>query len=264
MGVGFWTLPGGIIGSGFAFKIEERNKIKKFNRLVPAAAGLIQNWWRVKVAFDIPTDNVTRFVSVLKAFKPDQKYSREGEKKRDLESLNQEQLNDDENEKINLIKEQKKELDNLTYVTEKLSPKNLIIIRTILVLKYFVAQRKFKSAHKPYDFSDAMEQYTKDNMDILTKIRELQRRLEQSTISLNNCKGINEFRGSIVPGSFEKSYSARKHSIFNNMQNTEERQTFNEEDFSLENRIDSIEKKLNQLLNLQLNRSKGFHKNSVL
>jgi hypothetical protein len=41
----FWTLPAGIIGSGFALKVEQKNKKKQFNRLVPAAASLIQAWY---------------------------------------------------------------------------------------------------------------------------------------------------------------------------------------------------------------------------
>ena len=46
-GVAFWTLPSGIIGSGFALKVEQKKREKQFNRLVPAAASLIQNWWRM-------------------------------------------------------------------------------------------------------------------------------------------------------------------------------------------------------------------------
>jgi hypothetical protein len=49
----FWTLPGGIIGSGFAFKIEEKNKKNQLNRLLPAAATLIQSWWRMKATLNI-------------------------------------------------------------------------------------------------------------------------------------------------------------------------------------------------------------------
>lgn len=44
VGIAFWTLPGGIIGSGFALKVEQRNKKRQFNRLLPAAASLIQAW----------------------------------------------------------------------------------------------------------------------------------------------------------------------------------------------------------------------------
>jgi hypothetical protein len=43
-GIGFWTLPGGVIGSGFALKVEQKNKKKQFNRLLPAAASYIQAW----------------------------------------------------------------------------------------------------------------------------------------------------------------------------------------------------------------------------
>ena len=44
IGMAFWTLPAGIIGSGFALKVEQKNKKKQFNRLVPAAVSLIQAW----------------------------------------------------------------------------------------------------------------------------------------------------------------------------------------------------------------------------
>jgi hypothetical protein len=53
LGMAFWTLPGGIIGSGFAFKIEEKNKKNQLNRLLPAAATLIQSWWRMKATLNI-------------------------------------------------------------------------------------------------------------------------------------------------------------------------------------------------------------------
>jgi hypothetical protein len=50
-GVAFWTLPSGIIGSGFALKVEQKKREKQFNRLVPAAASFIQNWWRLSSAY---------------------------------------------------------------------------------------------------------------------------------------------------------------------------------------------------------------------
>lgn len=51
-GLAFWTLPGGIIGSGFALKVEQKNKKKQFNRLVPAAASLIQAWYYFSIILD--------------------------------------------------------------------------------------------------------------------------------------------------------------------------------------------------------------------
>ena len=64
----------------------------------------------------------------------------------------------------------------------KLSPEHLIIIRTILLLKYFAARHKFKLAYKPYDFKDVIEQYTQGNVDILSKMKDLQRKIDQITI----------------------------------------------------------------------------------
>jgi hypothetical protein len=61
----------------------------------------------------------------------------------------------------------------------QLSPEHLILIRTILLIKFFAAKNKFKLAFKPYDFKDVIEQYKQGNADILVKIKDLHRRLEQ-------------------------------------------------------------------------------------
>ena len=153
LGVAFWTLPGGIIGSGFAFKIEQRKQIKKLKRLLPAAAASIQTWWRMKVALDIPTENTTRLVAVLKVFHPKKSTEKTDKNENIFENLDfRNEEDDDERDKILQQALEKQEKENLNFLYNKLRPKALIEIRTILILKYFVAQSKFKSAHKPYDF----------------------------------------------------------------------------------------------------------------
>jgi hypothetical protein len=66
--VAFWTLPGGIIGSGFALKVEQKNRQKQFNRLVPAAVQLIQAWWRMKATIFISSSNVSCLVATVSTF----------------------------------------------------------------------------------------------------------------------------------------------------------------------------------------------------
>ncbi|TWW67725.1 Potassium voltage-gated channel subfamily KQT member 1 [Takifugu flavidus] len=44
--ISFFALPAGILGSGFALKVQQKQRQKHFNRQIPAAAGLIQTSWR--------------------------------------------------------------------------------------------------------------------------------------------------------------------------------------------------------------------------
>ncbi|XP_071182450.1 potassium voltage-gated channel subfamily KQT member 1-like [Salvelinus alpinus] len=48
--ISFFALPAGILGSGFALKVQQKQRQKHFNRQIPAAASLIQTLWRCYVA----------------------------------------------------------------------------------------------------------------------------------------------------------------------------------------------------------------------
>ena len=242
VGVAFWTLPGGIIGSGFALKVEQRNKKKQFDRLLPAAATLIQNWWRMKATLFISSSNSCCLAATVATFdlsKPmystslrrlkkhldstssghneifsglDSQYDQIANKSSPTKSTGnnensfnpnftinsidgKEVLNNLEEEKLKLGMRQDSHSTNSKYSTYyshsssasqneesillQLSPEHLILIRTILLLKFFAAKHKFKQAFKPYDFKDVIEQYTQGNMDILLKMKDLQRKIEQ-------------------------------------------------------------------------------------
>lgn len=179
VGVAFWTLPGGIIGSGFALKVEQKNKREQFNRLVPAAASLIQTWWRMKVISVIPTTNSSRLLSVLNVFQTSsmnttkqsaQTIHNAKELKRKsffhnqysetlnlpIFSLNSDRKIEDaaemSGEKRRLISKTKSTEQHQLKMLNKIKPKTIILLRVLLVLKFLVAKRKFKFAHKPYDF----------------------------------------------------------------------------------------------------------------
>nr|CAI5835792.1 unnamed protein product [Callosobruchus analis] len=48
--ISFFALPAGILGSGFALKVQQKQRQKHFNRQIPAAAMLIQCLWRCYAA----------------------------------------------------------------------------------------------------------------------------------------------------------------------------------------------------------------------
>uniref|UniRef100_A0A3B4EXP6 Potassium voltage-gated channel subfamily KQT member 1 n=1 Tax=Pundamilia nyererei TaxID=303518 RepID=A0A3B4EXP6_9CICH len=53
-------------------------------------------------------------------------------------------------------------------------------IRVIQRMRYFVAKRNFQQARKPYDVRDVIEQYSQGHLNLMVRIKELQRRLDQS------------------------------------------------------------------------------------
>lgn len=171
-GVAFWTLPSGIIGSGFALKVEQKKREKQFNRLVPAAASLIQNWWRMvavrrlnlPVTWQIYRIEVKR---IPKTHRPiDSTLAINNEPPSYHLSTNGSLLDKTYWKKVTKI--------------EDLTTNQRNAIRIIRIIKYHVARRKFLLAHKPYNFKDIMDENAQGNLKVMYTLADIQRRLDQT------------------------------------------------------------------------------------
>ncbi|KAL1505780.1 hypothetical protein ABEB36_005263 [Hypothenemus hampei] len=235
--ISFFALPAGILGSGFALKVQQKQRQKHFNRQIPAAAQMIQCLWRccaseksfnsvatwqvylkdnppgVKKAsvlkrmrsktkleplatslsnFSVhtpqkepPSNNGVIFsnelmqcvsetdIALCKEDQPGPSYRRS---ERDTNRAIFISQNSTVTEAASDEVDDETELPRVTQLTE--AHKNAI--RAIRRIKYFVAKRKFQQARKPYDVRDVIEQYSQGHLNMMWRIKELQRRLDQT------------------------------------------------------------------------------------
>ncbi|KAK4304174.1 hypothetical protein Pmani_023867 [Petrolisthes manimaculis] len=287
--ISFFALPAGILGSGFALKVQQKQRQKHFNRQIPAAAMLIQCLWRCYAADkhfnstatwkihlkdpnannnsqSTPLSKMAKRASVLRRRKSKSKMdvsaSAESGSRRDSEGdmvfYMEEPRAEDVARRWSSMARLRGMLGCVSPITEipgapptthlgnpgrargglsrsrsyectgtpsrtrreaggtrgsalhsqassvtevasdeidididehqgftspllsRLTEVHRNAIRAIRKIKYFVARRKFQQARKPYDVRDVIEQYSQGHLNMMVRIKELQRRLDQT------------------------------------------------------------------------------------
>ncbi|XP_041053886.1 potassium voltage-gated channel subfamily KQT member 1 isoform X2 [Carcharodon carcharias] len=231
--ISFFALPAGILGSGFALKVQQKQRQKHFNRQIPAAASLIQTSWRcyaaenyesatwkmyvrqpVKSYGPSPSPKPKKLVGKKKKLKVDKDNGLNSEKSLNVPNITYDHVADKDDRKsensnidgcdssvkkslgmldvnsgalsrtnsyaddLDLI-EGEPVLAPITHVSQ-LRESHRVTIKVIRRMQYFVAKKKFQQARKPYDVRDVIEQYSQGHLNLMVRIKELQRRLDQS------------------------------------------------------------------------------------
>ncbi|XP_074499042.1 potassium voltage-gated channel, KQT-like subfamily, member 2a isoform X1 [Sebastes fasciatus] len=65
------------------------------------------------------------------------------------------------------------------FLTQDLPAGVRVTIRAICVMKFLVSKRRFKESLRPYDVMDVIEQYSAGHLDMLSRIKNLQSRVDQ-------------------------------------------------------------------------------------
>ncbi|XP_040830381.1 potassium voltage-gated channel subfamily KQT member 4 isoform X2 [Ochotona curzoniae] len=226
LGISFFALPAGILGSGFALKVQEQHRQKHFEKRRMPAANLIQAAWRL-YSTDTSRAYLTAtwyyYDSLLPSFSsrmgikdrirmgssqrrmgpskhhlappptptsPGAEQAGEGssptkvqkswsfnDRTRFRASLRLKPRTSAEEGPSEEVAEEKGYQCELT--VDDVMPAVKTVIRSVRILKFLVAKRKFKETLRPYDVKDVIEQYSAGHLDMLGRIKSLQARVDQ-------------------------------------------------------------------------------------
>uniref|UniRef100_A0A674NYL1 Potassium voltage-gated channel subfamily KQT member 1 n=1 Tax=Takifugu rubripes TaxID=31033 RepID=A0A674NYL1_TAKRU len=197
--ISFFALPAGILGSGFALKVQQKQRQKHFNRQIPAAAGLIQTSWRCFAVENLDSATYKMFLRKRSNITASSLSSPKSKKSVSDEFTSLRAFSNNQpcgltvallyssrrrEKKIASAKRKSRSHFNSKYVFFpvffRLTESHRKAIRVIQRMRYLVAKRNFQQARKPYDVRDVIEQYSQGHLNLMVRIKELQRRLDQS------------------------------------------------------------------------------------
>ncbi|XP_056116914.1 potassium voltage-gated channel subfamily KQT member 2-like isoform X5 [Rhinichthys klamathensis goyatoka] len=263
IGVAFFALPAGILGSGFALKVQEQHRQKHFQKRRNPAARLIQASWRFYATNLARTDLVSTWdfyeqtvsvpmyrlippvnqLDILRSLKGKSGFRKDSQpevtpssaishkdtlcgccprsnsRKPSLKEKGSPSKSTGGKETKTLktedgVKESQSKVTKSLSFTAKhafrmkdgasrqnseeaslpeelgddrgfncefvpdLSPGLKVTIRAICIMRFLVSKRRFKESLRPYDVMDVIEQYSAGHLDMLSRIKNLQSRID--------------------------------------------------------------------------------------
>jgi hypothetical protein len=167
---------------GLAIKVQEQKRDDAVNRLVPAAASVIRNWWRLRCVY-----HGDRFASTWKIYvliqrrvnapmPPGNRATRSASPTyagaRPL--FPSKQPTSSIHTKLGHIRRK-----SITSIDD-LPQRYVTAIKIIRMLKYSSACKKFHQAKKPVDLKDVVKESTQMNNRLSTTLSDIQRRLDMA------------------------------------------------------------------------------------
>ncbi|NXF86863.1 KCNQ3 protein, partial [Eubucco bourcierii] len=226
IGVSFFALPAGILGSGLALKVQEQHRQKHFEKRRKPAAELIQAAWRYYATNPNRIDLVAtwRFYESIVSFPFFRKEQLDGTASQKLGLLDRVRgtntkgklftpLNVDaieespSKEPKNVVLNNKERFrtafrmkayafwqssedagtgepmaeergESNDFLMEEMIPTFKTAIRAVRILQFRLYKKKFKETLRPYDVKDVIEQYSAGHLDMLSRIKYLQARVD--------------------------------------------------------------------------------------
>ncbi|WAR08787.1 KCNQ1-like protein [Mya arenaria] len=194
--ISFFALPAGILGSGFALKVQQKQRQKHFNRQIPAAATLIQCLWRCHAAEPTSKSEATWRIHIHESNSDETVLARMARrasltirKRRFSTRLDNSSINS------HVARESVSSgnFDNEKTGTPKTHRRDSFWSHRPSIIGFnfgrddnddtdaeFDEPEKVVQARKPYDVRDVIEQYSQGHLNMMVRIKELQRRIDQS------------------------------------------------------------------------------------
>lgn len=175
----------GLFFKGLAIKVQEQKRDEALNRLVPAAATVIRNWWRLRCAY-----HGDRYPSTWRIYTLIQRrvngLSPESHTPQSAPPMTshstskaQASRNNFRYHGVNSTTGRSHRIRRKSIVNmEDLPARYITVIKIIRMLKYSAACKKFQQAKRPIDIKDVVKENTQMNNRLSLMLNDVQRRLD--------------------------------------------------------------------------------------